>query len=194
MGQTLINTLAERGGENHPMLEEAGCGGSCSTPAPAPARLAFDAPPVKVNGVELSEAEIAREVQHHEGASIEEARAAAARALTIRRLLLDRARGLGMSPAPEADALGRWESDEEALVRQVLEAEAPPTPPTAEECRRVFEARRAAFPPTFELAEPVIHDRLMARAWMAASARYVSQMMRSARIEGLNEIAPGGAP
>lgn len=194
MGKTLIDTLAARGAERHPMLEEAGCGGSCSTPPPAAARLAFDAAPVKVNGVEVPETEIAREVQHHEGGTIEEARAAAARALIIRRLLLERARELGLSPAPETDALGRWESDEEALIRQVLEVEAPPTPPTTEECQRVYAARRAAFPPTFELAAPLIRDRLMARAWMAASARYVAHLMRSARIEGLDDIAPGGAP
>lgn len=187
MGKTLINTLAERGAKAHPMLEEAasGCGGSCSTPPAGAARLAFDAPPVRVNGILIAEAEIAREVQHHEGASIEEARAAAARALIIRHLLLDRAQQLGFAPAPETDALGRWESDEEALVRQVLEAEAPPQAPTESECRRVYEARRDAFPMPFKAAESIIRDRLTARAWMAASARYVAGLMRAANIEGL---------
>jgi peptidyl-prolyl cis-trans isomerase C len=191
MGRTLINTLAERNAERHPMLDEAGCGGSCSSPPAAASRLGIGAPPVKVNGVELSEAEIARELQHHDGATIEEVRAAAARALIIRRLLLERARERGFSAAPETDALGRWESDEEALVRQVLEVDAPPAPPTTEECRRVYEARRAAFPQTFEMAEPVIRDRLMARAWMAASARYVARLMRAAHIEGL-DTSQGG--
>ncbi len=188
MGRTLINTLAERGAERHPILEEAGCGGSCSTPSPAPARLAFDAPSVKVNGVELAETDIARELQYHEGASIEEARASAARALIIRHLLLERACALGLRPAPEADALGRWESDEEALIRKVLEAEAPPMPPTGEECRRVYEARRTSFPMEFAVAEPIIRDRLMARAWMAASAAYAARLMRAATIEGLEVL------
>lgn len=185
MSRTLINTLAKRGAKHHPMLEEAGCGGSCSTPSPMPARLTFDAPPVKVNGVELSEADIAREAQHHQGASMEEARASAARALIIRHLLLQQACELGLSPAPETDALGRWESDEEALIRQVLEMEAPPAQPTMEECRRVYDARRAVLEMEFAVAEPIIRDRLTARAWMAASAAYVARLMRAASIQGL---------
>ena len=190
---TIIDTLAVRKGERLPILEEAsGCGGSCSTPPATPARLAFDAPPVRVNGIEFDEADIAREVQHHEGESIQEARASAACALIIRHLLLERARELGLSPAPETDALGRWESDEEALIRGVLEAEAPPMPPTDEECRRVFEARRTSFPMEFAIAEPIIRDRLMARAWMAASAAYATRLVRAATIEGLEVIKETG--
>lgn len=193
MGQTLINTLAGRKANRHPMLDEsAGCGGSCSTPPALPARLPFDAPPVRVNGVAIAEAEIAREVQHHEGATIEEARAAAARALVIRHLLLQRAYELDLVPSPETDALGRWESDEEALVRQVLDAEAPPITPTEEECRRVYETRREQLPGTFEAAEPIIRDRLIARAWVAASARYVARLVREARIEGLEVLKEAG--
>ena len=186
MATTIIDTLAARKGERHPILEEAsGCGGSCSTPPAGPARLAFDAPLVSVNGVRIEEADIAREVQHHEGGSIEEARAAAARALVIRHLLLMRAAECGLTPLPEQDALGRWEGDEEALIRQVLEMEAPPAQPTMEECRRVYNARRAVFAMEFAVAEPVIRDRLTARAWMATSAAYVARLMRAASIQGL---------
>lgn len=193
MARTIINTLAEREAKTHPMLEEAaGCGGSCSTPANSPARLAFDAPPIRVNGVLIEEEEIAREAQYHEATRIEEARAAAARALIIRHLLLVRAQELKLSPAPETDALGRWESDEEALVRQVLELEAPPTAPTRDECRRVYESRRDALPGSFEAAEPLVRDRLLARAWMAASARYAARLMRAARIEGLDVLKEAG--
>lgn len=185
----IIDTLAARKGARAPILTDgSGCGGSCATPPAAPARLAFDAPPVSVNGVRIEEAEIAREVQHHEGANIEEARAAAARALIIRRLLLMRAAERGLAPSPEQDALGRWESDEEALIRQVLEAEAPPTQPTPEECRRVYDARPDLFAMDFTRAEPIIRDRLKARAWMAASAAYAAKLMRAASIQGL-EIA-----
>lgn len=193
MGTTIIDTLAARKGERLPILEEAsGCGGSCSTPPAAPARLAFDAPPVSVDGVRIEEADIAREVQHHEGASIEEARASAARALVIRHLLLRRAHELAITPAPEQDALGRWESDEEALVRQVLELDAVPTQPTTEECRRVYDARRAVFAMEFVVAEPIIRDRLTARAWMAASAAYAAKLMRAASIQGLELLKETG--
>ena len=193
MATTIIDTLAARRGKRFPILEEAsGCGGSCSTPPAAPARLAFDAPPVSIDGVRIEEADIAREVQHHEGASIEEARAAAARALVIRHLLLRRVQELAMVPAPEQDALGRWESDEEALVRQVLEVEAPPVQPTTEECRRVYDARRTVFAMDFAVAEPIIRDRLTARAWMAASAAYAAKLMRAASIEGLEVLREAG--
>lgn len=191
---TLIDTLAARNAQRHPILEEAaGCGGSCSTPPASAARLAFDAPPVRVNGVPIPEADIAREVQHHDGAAIEEARAAAARALVIRHLLLERACALGLAPIPEADALGRWESDEEALIRQVLEVEAPPSAPTEAECQRVFENHRGGLPDAYEKAAPIIRDRLKARAWMAASAKYVAGLVRGARIEGL-ALTEGGDP
>lgn len=183
---TLIDTLAARSGKRHPVLEEAlGCGGSCSTPPIAAARLALNAAPVSVNGVTIAEADIAREVQHHDGPTIEEARAAAARALAVRMLLLERAASLGLAPTPETDALGRWESDEEALIRQLLDAEAPPREPTDAECRRVYENHRSSLPETYEKAAPIIRDRLMARAWVAASAKYVASLVRGARIEGL---------
>lgn len=191
MTTTIINTLASRKADCNPLLEEAGCGGSCSTPPASAARLTLDAAPVRVNGVLISEAEIAREVQHHDGATIEEARAMAARALVIRHLLLQRAEELGLSPALEQDALGRWESDEEALIRAVLDIEAPPMAPTENEIRRVFESRTASLPPSYEDAAPVIRSRLMARAWMAASARYVGQLVRAARVEGL-QLLEGG--
>lgn len=193
MGKTIIDTLAARKAGRHPALEEAaGCGGSCSTPPSAPARLALDSPAVRVDGVLIPEAEIAREVQHHEGADLEQARATAARALVIRHLLLRRAHELELSPAPEQDALGRWESDEEALVRQVLAMEAPPMAPSDEECRRVFERRGPGASVSYEAVAPAIRDRLMARAWMAASAKYVAGLMRRARIEGLNVLEGGG--
>lgn len=191
---TLIDNLAARTGERHPLLDEpSGCGGSCSTPPQGPARLSLDAPPVFVDGCRIEEEEIAREVQHHEGASIEEARAAAARALVIRHLLLQRAAQLNLQPQPETDALGRWESDEEALIRAVLEVEAPPMEPTDDECRRVFAAERAKFPLAYQAAEPVIRDRLRARAWVAAAAAYVARLVRGARIEGLR-LLPEGPP
>lgn len=190
----LIDALAARSGDRHPLLEaQSGCGGSCATPAAGPARRTLEAPPVRVGGVEIPEAEIAREMQHHGGASIEEARAAAAQALVVRLVLLQRATALGLPPTPEQDALGRWESDEEALIRVLLEREAPPNEPTQGECRRVFEARRAKFPMEFATAEPIIRDRLRARAWMAASAAYVARLVRETRIEGLS-ILPEGPP
>jgi hypothetical protein len=142
---------------------------------------------VFVNGIEIAETAIAQEAQFHEAASGPEARAAAARALAIRELLLQRARALGLMASPLDDGEGRRETDEEALIRQVLEQELVAQEPTEEECRRVFESSARRLGPTvpFDLAAPRIRDALRARAWTAAAARYVEALARAATIEGL---------
>jgi peptidyl-prolyl cis-trans isomerase C len=91
-------------------------------------------------------------VQNHRASSGPEARAAAARALAIRELLLQRARALGLEAKPARDPQGREETHDEALVRQVLDLEAPPQQPTDAECRRVYESspRRFTAPELFE--------------------------------------------
>lgn len=138
MKHTLIRTVPED-------AEAAAFSGCGHAPAPAAKRSA-NAPPVFVNGVHIAETAIAAEAQNHAAASGQEARAAAARALVIRELLLQRARVLGLEPAPLFDAQGRSETAEEALVRQVLEEEAQPiSEPALNECQRVYDASTAAF-------------------------------------------------
>jgi peptidyl-prolyl cis-trans isomerase C len=66
----------------------------------------------------LEESEIAAELQYAPAASLDEARAAAERALTIRRLLEGRARELGLLAADERD-----EATRVAAIEAVLEAE-----------------------------------------------------------------------
>lgn len=113
---------------------------------PAPARRrAANAPPIFVNGVEIPEADIAREAQNHLAASGAEARAAAANALIIRTLLLERAHALGLEPSAHVDSEGREETREEALVRAALDAEVEPEEPSEAECRRYYAAAQARF-------------------------------------------------
>ncbi|MBX7250084.1 MAG: peptidyl-prolyl cis-trans isomerase [Caulobacteraceae bacterium] len=100
---------------------------------------------IVVEGVEIPEQLIAEEAQHHAAATGGEARAAAAHALAIKALLLDRARLLDLTADPETDADGREETTEEALIRVLLEQEVEVTTPTDAECRRVFEAGRSRF-------------------------------------------------
>ncbi|HAJ03342.1 MAG TPA: peptidylprolyl isomerase, partial [Brevundimonas sp.] len=76
-----------------------------------------------IDGVALPERLVAEEAQNHPAATPEAARMAAAHALAIKALLLDRADQLGLTPRPEIDEDGREETSEEALVRAVLEAE-----------------------------------------------------------------------
>lgn len=100
---------------------------------------------VVADGVQIPESLIAQEAQNHPGGSAEEVRAAAAHALAVRALLLDRAAELGLTAEPELDERGREETSEEALVRAVLAEEVDPETPTEAECRRVYEAQSHRF-------------------------------------------------
>lgn len=120
-----------------------------SSPAPSACAVkpAVTARPktVSVGGVVIPRAAIARETQHHPASKPIEAWQAAARALAIRELLLQEARRLALVPEPATDAEGRRETEEEALIRQLVAQEV--RTPSADEasCRRYFEANRARF-------------------------------------------------
>ncbi len=106
---------------------------------------------VAVNDVVIANADIAREVQNQAGSSPRESWEAATRALVIRQLLLQRAHALELMAEPKS-ADGVRETDEEALIRVLLEKEV--TTPKADEaaCRRYYEANLARFrsPDLFE--------------------------------------------
>ncbi len=149
--------------------------GCSHAPIPA-ARRAANAPPIFVNGIEIAETAIAWEAQNHSVATGAEARAAAARALVIREVLLQRARELELAPAPAHDAQGREETADEALVRRVLELEAEPVEPSEAECRRVYEAAAVRFTSAeFYEASHILFapEHESAGAWAAAHARAV---------------------
>lgn len=114
---------------------------------PAPPPL-----PIRVNGKEISQDEIARELQNHPASSASEAREAAAHALVVRALLLDEAGRLELIAAPRPVPGAGRETNEDALVRALLEQEVPVPSPTDAECRRFYEANRARFtsPELFE--------------------------------------------
>lgn len=97
------------------------------------------------DGVQIPESLIAQEAQNHPGGSPQEVRAAAAHALAVRALLLDRAAELGLTAEPELDEHGREETAEEALVRAVLAEEVDPETPSEAECRRVYDAQPDRF-------------------------------------------------
>jgi peptidyl-prolyl cis-trans isomerase C len=101
--------------------------------------------PVSVNGTVISRAEIARETQNHPAEKPVDAWTAAARALVVRELLLQEARRLAMAPCPITDDEGRRETDEEALIRQLVDREVRTPEPDRETCQRVYERNRARF-------------------------------------------------
>ncbi|KXF74972.1 peptidylprolyl isomerase [Paramesorhizobium deserti] len=111
-------------------------------------------PTVAVNGATIPHAAIAREVQNHPAEDPDTAWAEAARALVIRELLLQEASRLGLMPEPGEEGEGRRETEEEALIRTLLDREL--SVPQADEasCRRYFEKNRSRFksPDLFEAA------------------------------------------
>lgn len=109
--------------------------GARSFGRPAPCALT-------VGDTSISEADIAREMQHHRAARPEESRAAAARALVVRELLRREIERLGLSP--EARPIGH-ETAEEAAIRVLLEREIEDRVPLEEDCRRYFEQNRERF-------------------------------------------------
>lgn len=107
---------------------------------------------ITVNGVPIDRAAIARETQNHPADKPIDAWLAAARALVVRELLLQEARARGLGHAPLSDAEGRRETDEEALIRTLVETDVVTPKATPAECQRYYEHNRFRFrtPDLFE--------------------------------------------
>jgi len=127
---------------------------------------------VSVNGVAIARDAIVREMQHHAAAKPIAAWQQAARALVIRELLLQEARRLAVAPQPISDAEGRRETDEEAMMRALIEREVAVPEPDDETCRRYYENNRARFrsPDIYE-ASHILFAALPADANAYAQAR-----------------------
>jgi peptidyl-prolyl cis-trans isomerase C len=100
---------------------------------------------VSVNGVVVARAAIAREAQNHPAGKPILAWQAAARALVLRELLLQEARRVGIAAEPAADADGRRETEDEALIRALAEREVTVPEADADACRRYYEQNRRRF-------------------------------------------------
>lgn len=154
--------------------ESGGCGGGAMESDPR-IRLA---PPsfgtISINGVDIEAEAIAQEIQHHPADDGEKAWQEAARALALRELLLQEAHRQGLHAAPEVDEAGRCETEEDAIVRALLERQLQPATAGEEECRRYYEGHIARFrtPDLFEashiLIEPGSNNE---QAWTDARAR-----------------------
>ncbi|MFL1873714.1 peptidylprolyl isomerase [Hansschlegelia beijingensis] len=120
----------------------SGCGcASASKPVVQP-------PPegkVSVNGVEIEAEAIAREIQNHPAEDGATAWRSAAQALVLRELMLQAARGAGLDPSPERDHAGRVETEEEALIRAILDLAPEPQKAGEAECRRYYDANPHRF-------------------------------------------------
>lgn len=98
-------------------------------------------PDVVVNGETIPSAAIAAEAQNHSAPKDKPGIAwrKAAQALAIRALLLQEARRRGLVPDPLELAPGRWEIEEEALIRALLDEAVTPAPVMDAEIRAEWE-------------------------------------------------------
>lgn len=94
---------------------------------------------VTVNGVEIKEADILAEAQNHSARNPGEALSEAARALVIRELLWQEANTKDFNFTPILDENNRMETEQDAAIRMLIEAEVNVPCASEEECRRFYE-------------------------------------------------------
>ncbi|SDU03198.1 peptidylprolyl isomerase [Halopseudomonas salegens] len=97
-------------------------------------------PLIKVNGVELDQDVLGMEMQYHPAESQDEAMFLAAQALVIRMLLRQRAEQLELQALPAAD-----ESEEEALIRVLLEREVQVPDSDPQSLEQVYQSNLSRF-------------------------------------------------
>ena len=110
-----------------------------------PRPVAPEKAPILVNGVEIADAAIRTEAQHHPADTPAKAFAAAARALVVRELLGQEARRLKVAAEPALVGDAKRETDEDAAIRALLDKEV--ASPKADEttCRRYYDTHEDKF-------------------------------------------------
>lgn len=115
---------------------------------------------ITVNGRGIPAAAMALEAQNHPAPRGKPGAAwqAAARALALREILVQEAHALALVTDPQEVAPGQWESDDEALIRQLLEASVTPEPVDEAALRAIYDAAPGRFraPPLWEAAQILI--------------------------------------
>jgi peptidyl-prolyl cis-trans isomerase C len=141
--------------------------------------------PVTVNGVVIAPELIANEAQNHPAPKGKPGWAwkAAARALALREVLLQEARAKKIAPSPIELAEGQWETEEEALVRQLLEGTIAPATIDEARLREIYDNAPDRFrgPSLFEAAHilfPAAPNDAQARAAARAQAESVLTELR----------------
>ena len=138
---------------------------------------------VSVNGVSIARDEIVREMQHHPAGKPIAAWQQAARALVIRELLMQEARRLDIAPQPLTED-GRRETDEEAIMRGLIDREVVVPQADDETCRRYYERHPSQFrsPDIYEAAH-ILFAALPADKDAYATARAEAEGVLSALVE-----------
>jgi peptidyl-prolyl cis-trans isomerase C len=118
-------------------------------------------PPISVNGKTIARTAIAREAQHHSSPSPGDAMQRAGEALVLRELLLQASRQRDIQAAPAIDEEGRRETEDEALIRELVDSQVSVPVPSDDEVARYYEANSARFrsPDLFEVRHILIAAR-----------------------------------
>ncbi len=165
-------------------------------------------PRIAVNGVEIPPAAIAAEAQNHAAPKGKPGLAwmAAARALVLRQLMLDEAQRRGLTADPQEVAPGQFETDEEALLRAVIDEAVTVIAPSEDEVRALWLAEPDRFrsAPLWsashilltgegaaERAALVATDLAAKPAAFANTAREISQCPSAANAGNLGQLTPG---
>lgn len=157
---------------------------------------------ISVNGVVIDRSAISRETQNHPAAKPIDAWLAAARSLVVRELLLQEARRLGLEVVPAEDDEGRRETEDEALVRGLVDQQIATPTANDEECRRYYALNEQRFRSSeiFEVrhilfsADPknlVERDAARTRAEAAIASLVASPARFSAMAETLSACPSG---
>jgi len=140
---------------------------------------------VTVNGEAITAESIAAEAQNHPAPKSKPGLAwkAAARALAIRTLLLQEAQQRGLVPDPQQVGEGKVETDEEALVRQILDLALDPVVPTEAEMRATYEANtdRWRAPTLYEAAHILLPVRPGDQVGLAAAQAQAEALLAEIR-------------
>lgn len=117
-------------------------------------------PDLVVNGETIPSASIAAETQNHKGPAGKPGIAwrKAANAVAVRTLLLQEARARGIEARVREVGPGRFETEEEALIRGLLDQAVSVMPPTGEEIRAEWEKDPSRFrsPPLWEVSHILV--------------------------------------
>jgi hypothetical protein len=158
-------------------------------------RLLNESKPVEVsvNGAVIPRNIIAREVQHHPASKPVEAWLSAARALVVRELLLQEARRIGVAATSLRDEHGRRETEEDALIRGLIEREIATPEPDEESCRRYCEQRKRLFRSRkagdtdlpFDQVADRIANYLRESVRRRAVAQYIARLVARSEITGI---------
>ncbi|TCT42733.1 peptidylprolyl isomerase [Martelella mediterranea] len=161
------------------------------TKIPPKARPVFSE--ISVNGIAIAESAILAEAQNHPADNPGAALRAAAEALVIRELLLQKAAEEQVTGTPETTADGKTETAEDAAIRALIETTVDVPSAGEAECRRFYDNNRARFrsEPIFEArhillaADPA--DEAARRQARAEAEQMIADL--SAGAVGFSELA-----